>query len=139
MIERSKERIVIPATATAGAGAGRGAAGRRANCVKCPVCSVLISVHDLEIDVVAVRRLRRAEERLRRAGEEEGGSEDGGEGEGGGDGEDVVDDDDGEEVVAGGVGRSGKGRRRADVKTEREGEESRELSVVPDTQMVDLG
>ncbi|OAX77221.1 hypothetical protein ACJ72_08483 [Emergomyces africanus] len=103
---------------------------------------MLISVYDLEMDVVAARRLRRAEERKKREDEEEGDDEDG-------EDVDVGDEDgdeDGEEVVVGRVKRMGKGKERANVKTERERgreregerEESREVSVVPDTQMVDI-
>ncbi|EDN09885.1 hypothetical protein I7I51_07304 [Histoplasma capsulatum] len=132
MIERSKKRIVIPANGTNGAGP----AGKRVGCVDCPICSVPISMHDLEVDVVAVRRLRRAEERRRMEEEEEGGEDR--------EEEDVYGDDDGVGIALGSVGRMGKGKAkgRAEVKAEREQgtqrEGSRELSVVPDTQMVDL-
>ncbi|EGE82830.1 hypothetical protein BDDG_05774 [Blastomyces dermatitidis ATCC 18188] len=118
MIERSKKRIIIPSN------------GKRVPCVECPVCSVHISMHDLDTDVVTVRRLRRAEERRERE-EEQGGEED---------------SDGGEEVVVERPGRKGKGKGRgrgraeANPKGEQESkrEESREPSMVPDTQMVDL-
>ncbi|PGH13335.1 hypothetical protein AJ79_03752 [Helicocarpus griseus UAMH5409] len=119
MIERSRDRMPVPDGAAAAAAAAAGSGGRRrtVNCVKCPVCTVQLSVFDLEGDVVALRRIRRVEERRRRD-EEEGlevdESEDG-DGEGG----------DGEVAVS----QVNEGRR---VKRERV---EREVSVVPDTQM----
>ncbi|OJD23889.1 hypothetical protein ACJ73_04758 [Blastomyces percursus] len=118
MIERSKKRIIMLAN------------GKRVPCIECPVCSVPISTHDLDTDVVTVRRLRRAEERRERE-EEQGGEEE--------DGEDVHD---GEEAVVERAVRKGQRKGRAEMNTEREQEskreESREPSMVPDTQMVDL-
>ncbi|PGH08240.1 hypothetical protein GX51_01394 [Blastomyces parvus] len=119
MIKRSKKRLVIPAD------------GKRVPCVECPVCSALISLHDLKTDVVTMSRLRRAEVRRERE-EEQGGEEV--------DGDDVYDGE--EEVVVERTGRGGKRRGGAEMNNEMEyetkREESREPSMVPDTQMVDL-
>ncbi|KAJ5173227.1 hypothetical protein N7492_005820 [Penicillium capsulatum] len=48
-----------------------GHGSRRARAVKCPVCSILLSADDLRTDPVLARRVRRAEEQLARAAEDE--------------------------------------------------------------------
>ncbi|EAW06495.1 SUMO ligase MMS21 [Aspergillus clavatus NRRL 1] len=60
-----------------GAGAGAGTRGRRVRAVKCPVCSVLLTVADLRADPVLLRRVRRAEAASQREAEDEEFDEDG--------------------------------------------------------------
>lgn len=62
----------VPATP----GAGR---NRRVKAVKCPVCEVLLSAEDLKRDVVLVRRVKRMQELMARADEDEDDDEDEGE------------------------------------------------------------
>ncbi|KAL8815079.1 MAG: hypothetical protein Q9223_005755 [Gallowayella weberi] len=117
--------------------------GERA--MKCPVCEKLLTKECLTVDPILVRKIKRIEERERRARE-------------------GVEDEDDEEVVVdregigGGFGADGveevtsspvMSRREADVrKVKRERlsqvrgtgrEREREVSLVPDSQVVDLG
>ncbi|KAL8861923.1 MAG: hypothetical protein Q9178_001793 [Gyalolechia marmorata] len=118
----------------------RGGGGGGVNAMKCPECEVLLTKETLRVDAVLVRKIRRVEEMERRR--REGGDDD--------------DDDENEGPVTG--RRKGqveevtsspvrsRGQQRAQVvKKERmsqmqmqgQGQE-REVSVVPDSQVVDL-
>ncbi|KAL8876170.1 MAG: hypothetical protein Q9192_008913 [Flavoplaca navasiana] len=114
------------------------------NALKCPECSVLLTEETLRVDAALVRKIRKIEEMEKRRERE--GSEDEEEEEGGDEGREVV-----EEVGSSPV-KSGRGGGM-DVKRERmsqavsqsqglrggEGEREREVSMVPDSQVVDLG
>ncbi|KAL8733765.1 MAG: hypothetical protein Q9166_001959 [cf. Caloplaca sp. 2 TL-2023] len=98
--------------------------------LKCPECSVLLTKETLRVDPVLVRKIRRIEERERR--QREGADED-------------DDDEEGEvegvEEVTSSPVRS-RGQVGMAVKRERMSqmrEHEREVSMVPDSQVVDLG
>ncbi|KAL8737250.1 MAG: hypothetical protein Q9181_001869 [Wetmoreana brouardii] len=110
-------------------GTGRGGGGGE-KALKCPVCEVLLTASTLKADPVLVRKIRRIEEQERK------------EREGGGSEEDEDEVDLGrpmkrrvEEVTSSPV------RSREQVKRERmsQVEKGREVSLVPDSQAMDLG
>ncbi|KAL5343797.1 zinc-finger of the MIZ type in Nse subunit-domain-containing protein [Aspergillus crustosus] len=68
MINQSATTVPDPKAASSGAGAAR---NRRIHAVKCPVCSEVLTTHDLREDPVLLRRVRRAEAAMRRDREEE--------------------------------------------------------------------
>ncbi len=113
------------------------------NAIKCPECSVLLTEENLRVDAALVRKIRKIVEMEKRRERE--GSEDEEE-EGGDEGMGVVEEVGSSPVKSGRGGAMGvKRERMSQVASQsqsqrlRGGEGEREVSMVPDSQVVDLG
>ncbi|EFE44684.1 chromosomal organization and DNA repair protein Mms21, putative [Trichophyton verrucosum HKI 0517] len=115
MLNRSRQNTFVPLP-------NDSSRGRNIRCVKCPVCNVLITMHDLKRDPVLIRRVKKAI-RMAAAEAEENNDEDGGEG------EDLEMDEDDSVLMR--RSKAANGGRRVVVKSER----TRSPSRIPDTQM----
>ncbi|KAL8989721.1 MAG: hypothetical protein Q9169_008297 [Polycauliona sp. 2 TL-2023] len=112
------------------------------NALKCPECEILLTRDELYVDVALVRRIRRVVEMERREREEEEEEESDEGGRGGGRGGGGV-----EMITSSPVKGRGWSQRARSVKRERMSqmvgqrtrEREREISMVPDSQVVDLG
>ncbi|KAI4179824.1 MAG: hypothetical protein L6R41_007619 [Letrouitia leprolyta] len=112
----------------------RGVRNSGEKAIKCPECDVRLTRGDLKIDAVLVRKVRRIEEKERREreGDGEDDSDDGG---GGGDGRRRV-----EEVTSSPAQvRAGIVKKEKMAGTQQRSQASREPSMIPATQIVDLG
>ncbi|EZF31796.1 hypothetical protein H109_07186 [Trichophyton interdigitale MR816] len=115
MLSRSRQNTFVPLP-------NDSSRGRNMRCVKCPVCNVLITMHDLKRDPVLIRRVKKAI-RMAAAEAEENNDEDGDEG------EDVEMDEDDSVLMR--RSKAANVERRVVVKSER----TRSPSRIPDTQM----
>ncbi|KAL9017115.1 MAG: hypothetical protein Q9180_008771 [Flavoplaca navasiana] len=109
------------------------------NAIKCPECSVLLTEQTLRVDAALVRKIRKIVEMEKRRERE--GSEDEEE-EGGDDGREVVEEVGSSPVKSGRGGDMGvKSERMSQAVSQSQGLRGgeREVSMVPDSQVVDLG